>query len=111
MRRWQVAEWFGEAPANSKSCAETADKNHCATYHADDEAYFDRVEYWTTPQADCGDDRGEVCKDYSEWAAPAGRSPAPPPPRPARGTALSGSVLKHYPLRPRTAPGPPGTRD
>ena len=63
----QVAEWFGEAPANSKSCAETADKNHCATYHADDEAYFDRVAYWTTPVKDCGDDRGEVCKDYSEW--------------------------------------------
>ena len=25
----QVAEWFGEAPSNSKSCAETADKDHC----------------------------------------------------------------------------------
>ena len=27
-----VAEWFGEAPSNSKSCALTADKNHCATF-------------------------------------------------------------------------------
>ncbi len=62
-----VAEWFGEAPANAKSCDLTADPNHCTTYHADDEAYFDQVAYWTTPQADCGDDRGEVCKDYSEW--------------------------------------------
>jgi putative spermidine/putrescine transport system substrate-binding protein len=62
-----VAEWFGEAPSNKKSCDFTADKNHCTTYHADDEAYFDQVAYWTTPQADCGDDRGEVCKDYSEW--------------------------------------------
>ncbi len=62
-----VAEWFGEAPANSKSCELTADPNHCTTYHADDEDYFDQVAYWTTPQADCGDDRGEVCKDYSEW--------------------------------------------
>ena len=24
-----VAEWFGEAPANKKACAETADPNHC----------------------------------------------------------------------------------
>jgi putative spermidine/putrescine transport system substrate-binding protein len=63
----EVAEWFGEAPSNAKSCDMTAAKDHCAVYHADDEAYFDKVWYWTTPQADCGDDRGDVCKDYSEW--------------------------------------------
>jgi putative spermidine/putrescine transport system substrate-binding protein len=63
----EVAEWFGEAPANAKSCDLTAAKDHCDVYHADDEAYFDKVWYWTTPQKDCGDDRGEVCKDYSEW--------------------------------------------
>ena len=62
-----VAEWFGEAPSNEKSCALTADKDHCTTYHADDEDYFTKVAYWTTPVKDCGDDRGEVCKDYSEW--------------------------------------------
>jgi putative spermidine/putrescine transport system substrate-binding protein len=63
----EVSEWFGEAPANAKSCDMTAAKDHCTVYHADDEAYFDKVWYWTTPQKDCGDDRGEVCKDYSEW--------------------------------------------
>jgi putative spermidine/putrescine transport system substrate-binding protein len=63
----QVAEWFGEAPANAKACAETADPKTCDIFHADDEAYFDRVLYWTTPQKDCLDDRGDVCKDYSEW--------------------------------------------
>jgi putative spermidine/putrescine transport system substrate-binding protein len=62
-----VAEWFGEAPSNSKACAETAVKNHCQIFHADDEAYFDKVAYWTTPRKECGDDRGAVCKDYSEW--------------------------------------------
>ena len=62
-----VAEWFGEAPSNSKSCAETAVKDHCEIFHADDEAYFDQVAYWTTPRKECGDDRGAVCKDYSEW--------------------------------------------
>jgi putative spermidine/putrescine transport system substrate-binding protein len=62
-----VAEWFGEAPANEKSCDLTADKSHCETYHAADAPYWENVYYWTTPTADCGDDRGEVCKDYSEW--------------------------------------------
>ena len=62
-----VAEWYGEAPANAKSCDLTADKNFCKTYHADDEAYFSKVAYWTTPTKDCGDDRGDVCMDYSEW--------------------------------------------
>jgi putative spermidine/putrescine transport system substrate-binding protein len=62
-----VAEWFGEAPANEKSCELTSDPKHCDIYHADDEEYFDQVYYWTTPVADCGDERGEVCKTYDEW--------------------------------------------
>jgi putative spermidine/putrescine transport system substrate-binding protein len=63
----KVAEYFGEAPANSKSCALTADKDHCKIFHADDEAYFAKVAYWTTPVKECGDTRGAVCKDYSDW--------------------------------------------
>ncbi|HEX6587182.1 MAG TPA: ABC transporter substrate-binding protein [Solirubrobacterales bacterium] len=63
----QIAEYFGEAPANEKSCALTEVKNHCEIFHADDEEFFDQIEYWTTPTKDCGDDRGEVCKTYDEW--------------------------------------------
>jgi putative spermidine/putrescine transport system substrate-binding protein len=63
----QVAEWFGEAPSNAKACRLTEDKDHCRVFHADDEAYFRRVAYWTTPRKECGDERGAVCKDYSEW--------------------------------------------
>jgi putative spermidine/putrescine transport system substrate-binding protein len=62
-----VAEWFGEAPSNSKSCAETAEPKHCEIFHAEDEDYFSKVAYWKTPVKECGDDRGAVCKDYSEW--------------------------------------------
>ena len=62
-----VAEWLGEAPSNSKACAETAVKSHCETFHAADEDYFSNVAYWRTPTKDCGDDRGAVCKDYAEW--------------------------------------------
>jgi putative spermidine/putrescine transport system substrate-binding protein len=63
----EVAEWFGEAPSNAKACAQTAVKNHCQIFHAADQAYFDRVSFWTTPRKDCGDSRGAVCKDYSDW--------------------------------------------
>jgi putative spermidine/putrescine transport system substrate-binding protein len=63
----EVAEWFGEAPSNPKACDLTAVKEHCVIFHANDEPYWKRVAYWTTPVKDCGDDRGETCKDYSEW--------------------------------------------
>ncbi len=63
----QVAEWFGEAPSNAKACDLTADKAHCETYHAADTEYWKNVYFWTTPVAQCGDDRGAVCKDYSAW--------------------------------------------
>jgi putative spermidine/putrescine transport system substrate-binding protein len=63
-----VAEYFGEAPANKKACAETVDKNHCATFHAADEKYFSKVHYWTTPISACLDGRTDVeCTDYAEW--------------------------------------------
>jgi putative spermidine/putrescine transport system substrate-binding protein len=64
----EVAEWFGEAPANKLSCDQTADKQHCTTYHAADEPYWSKVWYWTTPLAQCLDGRTDVkCKDYSAW--------------------------------------------
>jgi putative spermidine/putrescine transport system substrate-binding protein len=64
----QIAEWFGEAPANVKACAFTVSKDHCKIFHATDEAYFKRVALWQTPIADCGDRRGKTCKDYSQWS-------------------------------------------
>jgi spermidine/putrescine-binding protein len=64
----QVAEWFGEAPSNSKACAETADKKHCDTFHAADEPYWNKVYYWNTPIPQCLDGRKNVqCVDYSKW--------------------------------------------
>jgi putative spermidine/putrescine transport system substrate-binding protein len=64
----KATEYFGEAPANEDACALTVDKNHCDTFHADDEDYFDQVWYWTTPIAQCLDGRTDVtCTDYSAW--------------------------------------------
>ena len=65
----EVAEWFGEAPSNAKSCDLTTNPNHCADFHATDEAWWEDVYYWDTPKSDCGDDRGEVCKTYEDWQA------------------------------------------
>ncbi len=44
-----VAEGFGEAPANLKACELTKNTNHCTEQHADDEAFWEDVYYWTTP--------------------------------------------------------------
>ena len=62
----EVAEFFGEAPAQSKACDFTSDKNFCAKYHADNPAFWKRVYYWETPVADCGNGSTD-CKDYNDW--------------------------------------------
>jgi putative spermidine/putrescine transport system substrate-binding protein len=63
-----VAEAFGEAPANLKACDLTKNPNHCEEFHADDEAYWEDVYYWTTPQADCADDDDSTtCVDQTAW--------------------------------------------
>jgi putative spermidine/putrescine transport system substrate-binding protein len=64
----QVAEWFGEAPANAKACEHTSDKGFCGTFHAADAAYAGKIWYWTTPTTQCLDGRKNVsCKDYAAW--------------------------------------------
>lgn len=63
----QVAEYFGEAPAQTKACEFTTDKNFCATYHATDEGYAEKISYWTTPQKQCVDGSGDNCTAYNEW--------------------------------------------
>jgi putative spermidine/putrescine transport system substrate-binding protein len=63
----QVAEWFGEAPAQTLACKETSDKAFCDGYHALDATYANSISYWTTPTTDCLDGRGAICKDYSAW--------------------------------------------
>lgn len=65
----QVAEWLGEAPANSRACDLTADPEHCAKYHAGDTAYWEDVYYWNTPTENCLDGRTDVkCVPYAEWS-------------------------------------------
>jgi putative spermidine/putrescine transport system substrate-binding protein len=63
----RIAEWVGEAPANRKACGLTREKDFCSSYHADDESFYDKVAFWTTPTRNCGDARGAVCKDWADW--------------------------------------------
>jgi putative spermidine/putrescine transport system substrate-binding protein len=62
----EVAEVFGEAPAQSLACEHTADKEFCTKYHADNPGFWKRVYYWETPLADCGNGSSD-CKDYNDW--------------------------------------------
>ena len=62
----EVAEYFGEAPAQELACEQTAEKGFCAKYHAEEPAFWKRVYYWETPVADCGNGE-EDCMDYNKW--------------------------------------------
>jgi putative spermidine/putrescine transport system substrate-binding protein len=50
---------YGEG---SDSAVDTLRYSHCG-----DAEFLNSLYLWKTPQVDCGDDRGEVCIDYSEW--------------------------------------------
>ncbi|MFG2006338.1 ABC transporter substrate-binding protein [Spirillospora sp. NPDC048911] len=63
----QVAQYFGEAPANPKACRFTA-AGFCENFQVGDAAFYRRIAFWRTPVADCGDDRGNECLDYEKWA-------------------------------------------
>jgi putative spermidine/putrescine transport system substrate-binding protein len=62
----EVAEFFGEAPAQTLACEQTANKNFCNEYHAENPGFWKRVYYWETPVADCGNGSSD-CKDYNDW--------------------------------------------
>jgi putative spermidine/putrescine transport system substrate-binding protein len=64
----QIAEYFGEAPSNAKSCALTTNKDHCTQFHAADTAFWTDVYYWTTPTDTCLDGRTDTrCVAYDDW--------------------------------------------
>jgi putative spermidine/putrescine transport system substrate-binding protein len=62
----EVAQFFGEAPAQSLACEHTEEKDFCAKYHTENPAFWKRVYFWETPVADCGNGSSD-CKDYNDW--------------------------------------------
>jgi putative spermidine/putrescine transport system substrate-binding protein len=64
----QIAEFFGEAPGNSKSCELAQNPDHCDIFHAAETDYWTDVWYWTTPVAECLDGRTDVeCTTFDDW--------------------------------------------
>ena len=64
----QVAEYFGEAPANLKACQQTSDKRFCDGYHAADAAYADAdLLLDDADQAVPRRPHDVTCTDYAEW--------------------------------------------
>ncbi|HEY3523004.1 MAG TPA: ABC transporter substrate-binding protein [Candidatus Limnocylindrales bacterium] len=72
----QVAENFGEAPANPKACkyldagyGPYAFKDFCTLFSVNDPSFYGQIAFWKTPLADCGDERGQTCVDYTTWTS------------------------------------------
>jgi putative spermidine/putrescine transport system substrate-binding protein len=63
----QVAEYFGEAPAQTKACEHTRQQDFCDVFHATDSKYAEQIHYWTTPQRKCVDGSGDNCTTYDQW--------------------------------------------
>jgi putative spermidine/putrescine transport system substrate-binding protein len=66
----RFAESQNQAPVNLVACQLMQDPDGCTELHADDEEWWDDVDYWATPSEDCGDPaREEPCKTLDEWKA------------------------------------------
>jgi putative spermidine/putrescine transport system substrate-binding protein len=66
----QATVWFGEAATSPQACeaAEALAPGHCDAQHASDEAYWDNIWYWSTPQEDCADDDdATTCVTQDDW--------------------------------------------
>jgi putative spermidine/putrescine transport system substrate-binding protein len=62
----EVAQFFGEAPAQTLACEHTTEKDFCAKYHAENPAFWKRVYFWETPVAECGNGE-DNCMNYNDW--------------------------------------------
>jgi putative spermidine/putrescine transport system substrate-binding protein len=76
----EVAVWYGAAGSNTLSCDATRDllvefygKGADAAVdtvrygNCGNVEFLDSIHLWKTPLPQCGDDRGDICIDYSEW--------------------------------------------
>ena len=61
-----LASWFGSVPSVPAACEGNAllGEGGCTTNGFEN---FERIAFWRTPTAECGDDRGAVCVPYYEW--------------------------------------------
>ena len=71
-----VGIWYGAAGSNTESCAQIAEglgEGGAELVDSVEYSFCGNVDFlkslylWKTPEADCHDDRGATCADYSEW--------------------------------------------
>ena len=65
----QVAEWFGEAPAQTLACDRDGGQELLRDVPRNDADYASKIYYWTTPTKDCLDGRGDDCVAYDVWTS------------------------------------------
>jgi putative spermidine/putrescine transport system substrate-binding protein len=72
----EVGIYYGAAGSNVASCQAIADGlgkggdelvKTLEYSFCGDADFLNSIHLWKTPQASCGDDRGNVCVDYSQW--------------------------------------------
>jgi putative spermidine/putrescine transport system substrate-binding protein len=71
----EVGLWYGAAGSNVGSCDAIRDAlgkdaglvDSVRYGFCGDTDFLNSIELWKTPQVACGDDRGNVCIDYSQW--------------------------------------------
>jgi putative spermidine/putrescine transport system substrate-binding protein len=65
----EVAEFYGATPSNTASCDQLGKDlgNAADYYHCGEDTYLQDIALWKTPLATCGDERGDVCMDYTAW--------------------------------------------
>jgi putative spermidine/putrescine transport system substrate-binding protein len=72
----EVGIYYGAAGSNVNSCAELATQlgeggeelvNTLEYGFCGDADFLTSLHLWKTPAVSCGDDRGDVCVDYSQW--------------------------------------------
>ena len=72
----EVGVYYGAAGSNTESCDLIAESlgqggedlvNSVEYSFCGDEEFLNSIHLWKTPHVACGDDRGDVCIDYSEW--------------------------------------------
>lgn len=65
----KIAMNFGMAPANAAFCDTSEEAAaHCELFNAEDEEYFSKVWFWTTPIEQCIDGRTDVtCTNFQQW--------------------------------------------
>ena len=72
----EVGIYYGAAGSNVNSCDEIANQlgeggeelvNTLEYGFCGDVEFLDSLHLWKTPSANCGDDRGNTCVDFSQW--------------------------------------------